>query len=112
MADNFYTDEIEEKNKESRKEYSRRRDREVDDLRKVLKMPEGRRFVYKMLCECGVFKASFSLNSMTTSFNEGKRDIGLALLAELDLAEPQVYSQMLKEHFSELKSKRDKSKEE
>ena len=108
----FYDDEIIDKNKESKKEYKNRRDREISDLQAVLKKPEGRRVVYKILCECGVFKASFALNSNTTAFNEGKRDIGLGLLAELDLAEPNVYSQMLKEHFSEIKSKQDKSKEE
>jgi hypothetical protein len=108
----FYDTENELKNKESKKEYKNRRDRETSDLQAVLKKPEGRRVIYKILCECGVFKASFSMNSMTTSFNEGKRDVGLSLLAELDLAEPNVYSQMLKEHFSEVKSKQDKSKED
>jgi hypothetical protein len=111
MSDNFYTDEIDAKNKESRKEYHKRKDRELNDLQKVLKVPEGRRFVYKMLSECGVFKASFSLNSMQTAFQEGKRDIGLALLRDLDEAEPQAYSQMLREHFSELKSKKPKEEE-
>jgi hypothetical protein len=104
--DNFYTDEIEEKNKESKKEYSKRKDRELDDLKVVLKKPEGRRVVYKILCDCGVFKASFTQNSNTTAFNEGKRDIGLGLLADLDKVEPNAYSQMLIEHFSELKSKK------
>lgn len=113
MTENFYDTEYELKNKESKKEFNRRRDREITDLKVVLKIPEGRRTVYKILCECGVFKASFTQNSNTTAFNEGRRDIGLSLLAELDLAEPNVYSQMLKEHFSEAKSKKqDKSKEE
>ena len=111
MADNFYTDDIETKNKESKQEYSRRKDREIDDLKTVLKKPEGRRFVYKILSECGVFKASFSLNSMQTAFQEGRRDIGIALLKMLDEAEPQAYSQMLTEHFSELKSKKPKQEE-
>lgn len=105
MSDNTYSDDIEQFNKESRKAYLKRRAREITDLQKVLKLPEGRRLLYKILCECGVFKASFTQNSNTTAFNEGKRDIGLLLLKELDAAEPQAYSQMLREHFSELKSK-------
>jgi hypothetical protein len=108
MTDNFYSDAIEEKNKEAQKEYTRKKDREIDDLKTVLKKPEGRRFVYKVLSECGVFKASFSLNSMQTAFQEGRRDIGILLLKMLDEAEPQAYSQMLTEHFSELKSKKPK----
>jgi hypothetical protein len=112
MTDNFYDTEIESKNKENKKEFQRRREREIDDLQKVLKSPEGRRVIYKILSECGVFKASFSLNSMSTAFNEGKRDIGIMLLKDLDEAEPNAYSQMLKEHFSELKSKKQDKKSE
>jgi hypothetical protein len=112
-VDKFYDTEIEAKNKETKKDYDRRKDREIDDLQKVLKLPEGRRFCYKVLSECGVFKSSFSLNSMQTSFQEGRRDIGIMLLKLLDEAEPQAYSQMLREHFSELKSKKqEKPKEE
>jgi hypothetical protein len=110
--ENFIDSDNDTKSKESRAEYKRRRDREINDLQSVLKKPEGRRFVYKMLSECGVFRASFSLNSMQTAFNEGKRDIGLALLRELDEAEPHAYTQMLTEHFSELKSKKLKDKTE
>jgi hypothetical protein len=110
-VERFYDSENEVKIKESVKEYKNRKDREISDLQSVLKKPEGRRVVYKILCECGVFKASFTMNSMTTAFNEGKRDIGLGLLAQLDLAEPQIYSQMLKEHFSEAKSKKDTKEE-
>ena len=110
--DKFYDTEIEAKNKESKKDFVKRKERELSDLQSVLKKPEGRRLVYKILSECGVFKASFSLNSQTTAFNEGKRDIGLALLKDLDIADPNAYSQMLSEHFSELKSKKPESKEE
>jgi hypothetical protein len=113
MSDGTYSDEFEAKNKESAKEFRKRREREIADLQQVLKQPHGRRFVYRVLCECGAFKASFTQNSMTMAFNEGKRDIGLMLLKALDEAEPQAYSQMLREHYSELKSKKqDKTTEE
>ena len=110
MADNFYSDVIDAKNKESKQEFQRRRDREIEDLRSLIKKPEGRRVIWKILETCGVFKASFSLNSMQTAFNEGKRDIGLWLLKDVDMAEPMAYSQMLREYYSEQKSK--KAKEE
>ena len=97
---------IDEANADNQKEYNRRRERELDDLKKILKIPEGRRFVLRVLGEAGMFHASFSLNSMQTSFNEGKRDIGLWLMKDLDSAEPMAYSQMLREHYSELKSRK------
>jgi hypothetical protein len=102
----FYDDEAIDKNKESQKEYKNRRDRERDDLKTVLKKPEGRRVIWGILETCGVFKSSFALNSMQGAFNEGKRDIGLALLADLNEAEPQMFAQMQSEYISELKSKK------
>lgn len=111
MAKELDVFKIDEANAESQKDYDRRRDREIDDLGKILKLPEGRRLILRILVETGaVNKASFSLNSMQTAFNEGKRDIGLWLLKDVDLAEPMAYSQMLREYYSELKSK--KAKEE
>ena len=108
----FYDDDIEAKNKESKREFQRRRDREIVDLRSVLKSSEGRRFVWKMLSECGVFRASFSLNAMQTAFAEGRRDIGIMLVKELDEADPGAYAQMQREHYSELKSRKHEKEEE
>ena len=99
---------IDAQNKEAQKEYEKRRVREIDDLQKVLKSPEGRRFVWRVLSEAGVFKASFSLNSMQTAFNEGRRDIGIWLIKDIDRAEPNAYAQMQREYYSELKSKQAK----
>jgi len=99
---------IDEQNKEAQKEYEKRRTREIDDLQKVLKLPEGRRLVWRILSEAGVFKASFSLNSMQTAFNEGRRDIGIWLIQDVDRAEPNAYAQMQREYYSELKSKQAK----
>jgi hypothetical protein len=112
MPDNFYTDEINAKNKESRQEAQRRRDREIEDLRTLIKRPEGRRVLWRILETCGVFKASFSLNSVQTGFNEGKRDVGLVLLADLNEADTHVFAQMQSEYISELKSKKEIKKEE
>ena len=99
---------IDEQNKEVQKEFEKRRTREIDDLQKVLKIPEGRRLIWRILSEAGVFKASFSLNSMQTAFNEGRRDIGIWLIQDVDRAEPNAYAQMQREYYSELKSKQAK----
>lgn len=102
---------IEEENAKKEKEYQKSHDRDVADLKKILKLPEGRRLILKFLTETGVVSASFSLNSMQTAFYEGKRDVGLWLLKRLDEAEPMAFSQMLREYFSELKSKKNKQEE-
>ena len=102
---------IEKANEESQKDFNKIRDREKDDLQAILKIPGGRRFVLRVLGLTGIFTASFSQNSMTTSFNEGKRDIGLWLLKEIDEVDPMAFSQMQREYYSELKSKKAKQEE-
>lgn len=69
------------------------RDRELDDLRFILSTDQGRRFVWKMLSRCGVFKISFT-GSSQTFFNEGERSIGLYLLNEVMDADPDSYVKM------------------
>ena len=102
---------IDEANAESQQEAAKKRDRDISDIQRILKVPEGRRLILRILSETGLFRASFSLNSMQTAFNEGKRDIGAWLLKDLDEAEPMAFSQMLREYFSELKSKKAKQEE-
>lgn len=102
---------IDEANKDSQKEFDKRRIRELDDLQKVLKIPEGRRLIRRLLEEAGIFKASFSQNSMLTAFNEGKRDQGLWLIRDIDEADPNAYAQIQREYYSELKSRKAKQEE-
>lgn len=110
----FLGTDAEKQNEEERKEADRIAKRKISDLRKLLKQPEFRRFAWELLGETGIFKASFSQNSMTTCFNEGRRDIGLAFLNNINEANTNAYAQMQQEYVSELKSKdtKNKNKEE
>ena len=112
--DKFYDSEYLAKNLESKREARQRRDREINDMRKVISLPEGRRVIWRILSGCGVFRASFALNSMQASFNEGKRDIGISLLLDLNEADANMFAQLQREYISELKSKKQvkESKEE
>lgn len=58
----------------------------------------GRRFVWELLEHAGVFRISFNQNSMTTAFNEGCRNFGLKVLAQVHELCPDRYAQMLKEN--------------
>lgn len=57
---------------------------------------QGRAFLRWLLGECGVYRTSFTGNS-TTFFNEGKRDVGLQVLARVTTGHPDAYLTMLKE---------------
>jgi hypothetical protein len=80
----------------------RGRDRELNDLRVVMSSPEGRRFIWRWLGMCGVFRTSFETNARIY-FNEGQRDIGLRLTAEITEADEALYLQMQREAFEQAK---------
>lgn len=96
MSDETFNAADETQVKERSKKELRGRDRELADIRAVLSTHHGRRFFWRYLAECGVFRTSFTGNS-TTFFNEGKRDIGLRLMADLMEAAPEQYMVMQKE---------------
>ena len=97
--------------KESDEKRKRRRSRELGDIKKVLSLPEGRRFIWRLWGITGTFKASFTPKDTNyTMFREGQRDIGMALLEDVNIASPYAYAQMKQELNSELLA--DKKKEE
>lgn len=75
----------------------RDRQRQVEDMRSVLNTVQGRRVVWRYLCECKVFETSFHPSGSQTYFNEGMRNIGLQLLADINESSPEAYQVMLKE---------------
>lgn len=73
-----------------------RRERELNDIGKVLATAEGRRLFYRLFDVAGIFRSSFTGNS-TTFFNEGQRQVGLVFLADLNDHFPERYLEMLRE---------------
>ena len=71
-------------------------DRRLNDIREVLSTRRGRRFFWRYLEVCGVYKTS-NADEHQIFFNEGMRNVGLQLLADLNEAEPEVYMVMLRE---------------
>jgi hypothetical protein len=87
--------------KEQAQKEKRGREKELDDVKFILSHRQGRRFYFRYLEECGVFKTSFTGNSQTF-FLEGQRNIGLKLLSDLNEAEPEAYIVMIKENKGEI----------
>ncbi len=84
----------------------RKRERDTADLKKVLSDVEGRRVIWRILSEAGVFRGSFNQNALAMAFNEGKRDIGLLLIGEINANMPQRLFQLQNESSSDLKNER------
>jgi len=69
---------------------------QLDDVKWILSTPQGRRFIWRYLGECGLFRSSFQ-GQFQTFFHEGERNIGLKLLADINDADPQSYVTMMTE---------------
>ena len=109
--ENFYDSEQIEKNKKLTEEAKRKRVRDLNDLRMVLKTPEGRRFIWKILSNAGIFRDPFTLNSNETSYGLGRRRIGLDLLIDLNDAEPLAFAKLQSEFISEQLKNKGESKD-
>lgn len=75
-----------------------KRRRELDDLRWLMAHPQGRRIVSRLLEETGVNRTSFNHSGSVMAFNEGRRQIGLFLTAEVLEASADGYMKLLKEY--------------
>ena len=90
-----FIDDKKEKNLAKLREI--RRIRELNDIRKVLSSPEGRRFYWRVMARAGAFHSSYTGDNNATNFNCGRQDIGYFLLDELLEAEPTTLAQMQRE---------------
>jgi len=93
----------EEENKKILEQEKQRRDRELNDIKKIVKTADGRRLYWRLLSECGIFKTSLA-DEHKIFFNEGKRVIGLIFLDDLMKIAPDSFNQMQREYISEQKS--------
>jgi hypothetical protein len=74
------------------------RRKEVEDVKWLLAHPQGRRFITRLLEITGVNRTSFNHSGSIMAFNEGRRDVGLFLTAEMLEAAPEGYFKLLKEY--------------
>ena len=111
MSEDFL--DIENKQqKETDAKRERRHARDVNDLRKILAIPEGRRYIWRLWGLTGVFRSSYApKDANMTSFREGQRDVGLAMLQDINDASPTALSQMRSEYLSELNADKKEKKE-
>ncbi len=70
-------------------------DQARDDLKAVLALPEGRRFIRRVLEKTAPFSSSFSPDAGEMAFREGHRNVGLILVAMLAEADAQALAALL-----------------
>lgn len=77
------------------------RETEAEDIKWLMGSKHGRRIVWRLLEQAGVFRLSFNTNSMTMAFNEGQRSSGNRILALVNAHCPDLYPVMAKEAANE-----------
>lgn len=73
---------------------------EEDDFKWLMQSKRGRRIVWRLLEQAGVFRISFSQNSMQMAFNEGGRNYGNKVLGMIHALCPELYPTLIKENAS------------
>lgn len=66
------------------------------DMRAIMSLPEGRRFMWSILEMTNVFGLSYTGNA-DTHFNEGRRSVGLVFLADMHEHMINLYNKMVNE---------------
>lgn len=108
MDDDLIRQKVDEK-KERRAEL--RRIKDLNDIRKVLSIPEGRRVWWKLMAKAGAFRTPYTGETNSTMRNCGEQAIGFFMLSELMDANPQSFAQMQREFKAELKRQEEEEKE-
>ena len=70
---------------------------ELADFKWLMGSKRGRRIIWRHLDRSGVFRTSFSTNSMTMAFSEGNRNDGLRTIGLIHSICPELYPVMVKE---------------
>lgn len=85
--------------KKREKKISNRHERDMEDLRNVLNHASGRRVIWRIMEDCGVFKNCFvESSSRLTDFLLGQKNLGLKIMAEVNDVNPEFYVRMKKEN--------------
>lgn len=77
------------------------RETEESDLKWLMGSKRGRRIVWRLLDQSGVFRMSFNTNAMAMAFAEGNRNFGNRTLALIHTLCPELYPTMIKEASNE-----------
>lgn len=68
-----------------------------EELRQLLERPGARYFLWRVLCECGVFQSTSAYDQHNMAIRSGRRDIGLWLLDEMFRADNKAFAMMQNE---------------
>lgn len=80
----------------------RKRDRELSDIRFVLKSVEGRRFYWRLLAEGKLWQVDFNGDVNWLVFATGEKNFSAKFMKDILEAKPDAFLQMQQEYASEI----------
>lgn len=83
------------------------RENEEGDVRWLMGSKRGRRIVWRLLDQAGVFRLSFNPNALQMAFAEGTRNYGLRTLALIHALCPELYPTMVRENATDASDSRE-----
>lgn len=95
--DETYNASNEQHVKDAEKKEKQVRDRDKRELAHLMQNVQFRRFLWRYMGACGLYRSSAEPSGSMTYFNEGKRIIGLTMQKEAIEANQSAYLQMIKE---------------
>ena len=69
--------------------------------------PEGRRVIHSFLARCGIYQTSFNENALQMARAEGRREVGLNLIRDLQAADHKLFAEMYIERIQQQSSDKD-----
>lgn len=93
-----YLEDIEDEQAQAQRDAADNARKTFDaDIKWLMSSPRGRRIVWWMLDKAGVNRTSFNNSGSVMAFNEGQRNMGLMLQAQVIELAPEAYMTMLEE---------------
>lgn len=76
---------------------AQRREQELDDIKQVMGSRQGRRLMWRLISNAGVYRSTWSPVHAEMARAEGQREFGVLLIDEIHAACPEQYEVMKRE---------------
>lgn len=96
MSENYNMGEIGQVEK-ANKEKKLRREKELKDIKAILSMKEGKRFMWRLLAHCKTFESIWT-PSAQIHYQAGQQDVGHFLMSEIEEADENLLFEMMKDN--------------
>ena len=72
---------------------------QTNDIIAVMKIPQGRRFIWRLLEKARIFSSPYAGSTNDTMLRLGEHNFGLFVMTKVIDANPDLYLLMQKEHY-------------